>query len=1207
MWRGSIAIAVGLASALALKAQVPFSIDTVFSASSPAASGFPSPWGLVIDTQGNLYVSDCFVRNQVFRITAAGVVSVIAGTGVAGFSGDLGPATAAKLNCPSGLGLDGAGDLFIVDSNNFRIRKVTPDGTIRTVAGNGFAESNYVDGIQATSVGMEYTQTVGVDSAGNFYYAYPAAVVRVNTSGVMSTAAGPAVNFVPSSVALDASGRLLVGTSNGIYISTSLYAGFTLSSSYGLAGNATRGVCYAEAYYIKCIPGAGKPAVVIAGTGLPGFGGDGGAATSAPIDVPVGMVFDAAGNLFFVDAVNTAVRKVTPDGIIMTVWRNTSSATVKFPAYVATDSSGALYVSDESSHVVWRRATDGTVSVVAGIGVSGFGGDGVLASDSTLFAPAGIAVDSSGRLFIAETGAHRVRVVGTDGIIQTLAGTGSPGFSGDGGPATGAALNTPEGVAVDTAGNVFVADTMNNRVRQISPNGIITTVAGSGPMLGFGTAFSNGDNGSAAAAQLNNPGALAVGLNGDVYVADENWVRRFHPGGTITEVAGTGACDPANDGGPATAASLCQPGGIAVSSDGFLYISSGELIRRVDPNGLISTVAGTGSIGFSGDGGPATNAQLNNPRGIAVDGAGNLYIADLTNARVRRVPGGTPCALAVSSNSVAVDGSVSSGYFTLDDASGCSYSVASDSSWLHLNSASQGNAGAAISYSIDSNPGSAARRGSIKISGPDSSVQFLVFQAGAGCQYTLPPSPLSTSFFGSDTFLLLNQSSPLCASFSAQSDSPWLQITGATAWAGAPSIAYRVLNNMGPSRNATLTVGNQSFTVIQDPSPVAVLSPTPGTALNSCSKTFQWSSGGASQFRYELSTSPGLADIASGYTTNTSVQIGPLPDGNIYFRLWSNVSGIWLSVPVDASYVAPASCALQTVMTSAPSGSGNNVTMSFTFFDSQGWQNLGVLDVLINNSPDGRQACYFAYVPQTNTVYLVDDGGDAGGPFSGALLLNGSGSIGNSQCQLNGAGSSAAGAGRSLTLTIHLTFAQGFAGNRVSYLAARTIADSTSGWTPLGTWTVPGAAPAPLTPVSVTPASGNASDQIFSFSFSDVAGWQGLGIVNVLINGALDGRQACYVAYAVQTNSLFLVDDGGDSGGPFAGGMLLSGSGTVANSQCTIHAAGSSVTHSGNTLTLTLHLSFSSSFAGNKLIYTAARDTGSGTSGWQPMGTWIVQ
>ncbi len=1207
MPRASIAIVVGVASALALRAQLPFSIDTVFSSSSPAAGGLTSPWGLVMDTQGNMYVSDCFSRNQVFRIAADGVVSVIAGTGVAGYSGDLGPATAAKLNCPSGLGLDSAGDLFVVDSNNFRIRKITPDGTIKTVAGNGSSGSTYLDGLQATSVGMQSNTTIGVDSAGNFYYAYPATVVRVNTSGVMSTVAGPAVNFIPATVAVDASDRLLVGTSNGIYIGSAPYSSFTLSAMYTLAGNATRGVCYAAAYQIKCVPGVSQPAVVIAGTGLPGFGGDGGPATSAPINNPVGMVFDAAGNLFFVDAGNAAVRKITPGGIIATVWRSSSSATVKFPAYVATDSSGAVYVSDQLSHVVWRRSTDGTVSVVAGTGVSGFGADGVPATDSTLFAPAGIAVDSSGRLYIAELGAHRVRVVGTDGVIRTLAGTGSPGFSGDGGLAGNAALNTPEGVAVDPAGNVFIADTYNNRIRQVSPGGIITTVAGSGPMMGFGTALSNGDNGPAVAAQLNNPGSLAVGPNGDVYVADENWVRRFHPGGTIAPVAGTGACDPANDGGSAAAASVCQPAGIAVSSDGFIYITAGQVIRRVDPNGLIATVAGTGSIGFSGDGGAAIDAQLNDPRGVAVDSAGNVYIADLVNTRVRRVLGGTPCELTVSSGSLVSDAAAASGSFTLDDASGCAYSVASDSSWLHLNSASQGNSGAAISYSIDSNPGSAGRQGSIKISGPDSSVRFFVFQAGGGCQYTLPPSPLSTAFVAADTLLLLNQSSPLCASFTAQSDSPWLQLTGATAWAGAPSIAYRVLNNTGPSRGAMLTVGNQSIAVIQDPSPVVMVSPMPAALLTSCSQLFQWSSGGASEFQYEVSTSPGLADIASGYTANTSVRIGPLPDGNIYFRLWSKVGGIWLSVPLDVSYVSPASCALQTVMTSASSGSNGDVTTSFTFFDSQGWQDLGVLDILINNSLDGRQACYFAYVPQTNTVYLVDDGGDAGGPFSGAMLLNGTGSIGNSQCQLHGAGSSAAGAGRSLTLTIHLTFAQSFAGNRVAYLAARTLSESSSGWTPLETWTVPGAAAAPLSPVSITPVSGKGSDQVFTFNFSDVAGWQGLGIVNVLINGALDGRQACYVAYAVQSNSVFLVDDAGDAGGPFAGSMPLSGSGSVANNQCTVNAAGSSVTHNGNTLTLTLHLSFSSAFVGNKLLYTAARDTGNGTSGWQPLGTWTVQ
>jgi trimeric autotransporter adhesin len=221
------------------------------------------------------------------------------------------------------------------------------------------------------------------------------------------------------------------------------------------------------------------------------------------------------------------------------------------------------------------------------------------------------------------------------GTIATVAGTGTAGSGGDTQQATAAQLGHPHGVAVDSAGNLYIADLSNNRVRKVAPNGTITTVAGTG------TPGDSGDGGPATSAQLNNPSGVAVDSDGNLYIADyrSHRVRKVEPGGTITTVAGTGTYGSGGDGGPATAAQLTRPYGVAVDSAGNLYIADtdDDRVRKVAPGGTITTVAGTGTAGYNGDNQQATAAQLNNPFGVAVDGAGNLYIADSDNSRVRRV------------------------------------------------------------------------------------------------------------------------------------------------------------------------------------------------------------------------------------------------------------------------------------------------------------------------------------------------------------------------------------------------------------------------------------------------------------------------------------------------------------------------------------------------------------------------------------------
>lgn len=342
----------------------------------------------------------------------------------------------------------------------------------------------------------------------------------------------------------------------------------------------------------------------IAGTGTSDFGGDGGPATAAQLDYPGGVAKDGAGNIYIADTDNRRIRKIAPNGIIRTVAGN-------------------------------------------GVSPAGTRGDGGLATDAQLNDPTGVAVDSNGNIFIADPADHRIRKVSTDGTISTMAGTGTPGFGGDGGPATAAQLWAPRDVAVDSAGNLFIADFSNHRVRKIGTDGTISTVAGDG------TAGFNSDGIPATAARLNYPNGVALDGTGNLFIADkENHRVRKIPmdGSTISTVAGAGTAGFGGDGSSASSAQLNSPTGVALDNAGNLFVVDhlNERIRKINlSTGTISTVAGAGTCGFSGDGGPATEAAFCGSNGMAVDSWGNLYITDPANNRIRMVATPAPYANAV--------------------------------------------------------------------------------------------------------------------------------------------------------------------------------------------------------------------------------------------------------------------------------------------------------------------------------------------------------------------------------------------------------------------------------------------------------------------------------------------------------------------------------------------------------------------------------
>jgi trimeric autotransporter adhesin len=315
-----------------------------------------------------------------------------------------------------------------------------------------------------------------------------------------------------------------------------------------------------------------------------------------------------------------------------------TSADFSSPDDIAIDASGNIYIADAANNRI-RLVTKSTgiISTVAGTGSSGYSGDGGIATSAALNYPRGVTIDASGNIYIADTYNHRIRMVTkSTGIISTVAGNGSYGYSGDGGLATSALLYNPRGVAIDASGNIYIADTFNHRIRMVMlSTGIISTVAGTGS-YGY-----SGDGGIATSAKLYYPYGVAMDASGNIYIADtfNHRIRMVTKStGIISTVAGTGSYGYSGDGGIATSAKLTHPQGFAIDASGNIYIADADnhRIRMVTKStGIISTVAGTGSSGYSGDGGIATSAGLYYPRGVAIDASGNIYIADYSNHRIR--------------------------------------------------------------------------------------------------------------------------------------------------------------------------------------------------------------------------------------------------------------------------------------------------------------------------------------------------------------------------------------------------------------------------------------------------------------------------------------------------------------------------------------------------------------------------------------------
>jgi hypothetical protein len=551
-----------------------YTIATVAGGGLPATpasavgASLASPVAVATDVHGNFFFT---ADNGVFKVDGTGKLTRVAGkSSAAGYSGDNGPAIAAQLNGPCGLAVDSSGILYIADTGNNAIRSVALNGTITTVAGNGTAGYSGDNG--------------------------PAATAELNG---------------PEGVALDGTGILYIAdTENSVIRQVS-----------------------------------GGTITTVAGTGVPGYSGDGYPATSAQLSYPLAVAVDGSHNLYIADSFNSVIREVTvADGKIATIAGDGSEgdygdggpplqAEFGTPSGVALDGSGNLYIADSTDHRI-RKIAGGVITTAAGDGNAGWSGDGGQASSAELNSPSDVAVYGAGSIFIADTGNNRIRAIAANLTIATVAGNGTANYAGDGGAATSALVNTPGAVAVDGSGNFYIADTYNGVIRKVTASGTITTVAGNGT---FGY---SGDNGPATSAQLSWPYGVALDAAGDLYIADtyNNRIRMVAPGGTITTVAGNGTRGYGGDGGLAISAELYYPHGVAVDGSGDLFIgdTGNHRVREVTASN-ISTVAGDGTQGYTGNGGAATSAEINAPQGVAVDSAGNLYIADTQNSAIRKV------------------------------------------------------------------------------------------------------------------------------------------------------------------------------------------------------------------------------------------------------------------------------------------------------------------------------------------------------------------------------------------------------------------------------------------------------------------------------------------------------------------------------------------------------------------------------------------
>jgi sugar lactone lactonase YvrE len=598
------------------------------------AARFDHPAGTATDAAGNIYVADTD-NNTIRKITTAGVATTLAGT--AGVTGSTdGSGTAAAFSSPTGIATGPTGDVYVADSGNSTIRKITPAGVVTTLAG--------VAGVRGSADGSGAWATfsgpggVATDTAGNLYVADAGnnTIRKITPAGVVTTLAGmPGVEGSAdgTGAAAQFSGPWGIATDvvGNVYVGDT---GNCMIRKISPAGGVSTLAGTNNSYITP-------PSKVDPGQLIPCSGSADGVGSAAQFTNPTGVAADSVGYIYVADSGNNRIRKITPAGVVTTLAGSSfgssdgtgSAANFNYPTGISVGSAGTVYVGDWGNSTVRAVTPNGVVTTLAGLAMVLGKADG-FGTAASFQSPWGVAADSSGNVYVADNGGgygSTIRKITTAGVVSTLAGTSGVRGSSDGAGAA-ARFYALEGIATDAAGNIYAADSINNTIRKITPAGIVTTLAG--------TALNQGSaDGTGAAAQFFDPCGVATDAAANIYVTDtsNDTVRKVTPAGIVTTLAGhPGTAGEAD--GIGTAALFTNPCGIAVGATGDIFVADGNhAIRRITPAGVVTTIAGTAE----------PDASPVSPFGLVTDAAGDVYVADTGRSRIRKIaPDGTISTLA---------------------------------------------------------------------------------------------------------------------------------------------------------------------------------------------------------------------------------------------------------------------------------------------------------------------------------------------------------------------------------------------------------------------------------------------------------------------------------------------------------------------------------------------------------------------------------